>query len=106
MITLTDKAMNKVKQLMEQDGIAGHGLRVFVQAGGCSGMQYGLTFDKEPADGDAVEEVNGVSVYMDQNSLPYLEGIEIDYVDDMMGSGFDFKNPNATQTCGCGTSFR
>ena len=90
MITLTDKAMNKVKQLMEQDGIAGHGLRVFVQAGGCSGMQYGLTFDKEPADGDAVEEVNGVSVYMDQNSVPYLEGIEIDYVDDMMGSGFDF----------------
>ena len=106
MITLTSKAAEKVKGLFEQEGRPNMALRVFVQGGGCSGLQYGLTFDEEPVDGDTVLESNGVQVLVDANSAPHLAGIKIDYVEDMMGAGFKFINPEATQTCGCGQSFR
>ena len=106
MLELTEKAAEKVKGLFAQESRPEMALRVFVQGGGCSGLQYGLTFDDEPADGDNVIESHGVRVLVDANSAPHLIGVHIDYVEDMMGAGFKFINPGAAHTCGCGQSFR
>ena len=80
-------------------------LRVFVQGGGCSGVQYGFTFDEDVAEDDTVMEKNGVTLLIDAMSYQYLVGAEIDYKDDLNGSQFVIKNPNAATTCGCGSSF-
>jgi iron-sulfur cluster assembly accessory protein len=107
MISLTTKAAEKVKGILDQEkaSLPQGGLRIYVQGGGCSGFQYGMVLD-EVADGDEILEVQGVKVIVDPMSLRYLEGAEVDYKDDLLGGGFAIKNPNATSTCGCGHSFQ
>ena len=104
MITLTEKAATKVRDLQEENGQDGKLLRIFVESGGCSGFQYGMSFDAEK-EGDRVLESAGVSFLMDDASLAYMEGSEIDFDDGLQGKGFEIKNPNAESTCGCGKSF-
>jgi iron-sulfur cluster assembly protein len=107
MVTITERAAAKVKELLEAEGDPSlTTLRVAVEGGGCSGFQYALGFDSEPEDGDAVAEVNGMRILVDRHSLPYLEGADVDYVDGLMGSGFQIANPNVEAACGCGSSFR
>ena len=101
----TDSAANKVKQLIEEEGNADLKLRVFVSGGGYSGFQYGFTFDEVTNDDDTVLNKNGVQLLIDPMSLQYLVGAEIDYQDGVEGSQFVIKNPGATSTCGCGSSF-
>lgn len=101
----TDSAANKVKQLIEDEGNADLKLRVFVSGGGCSGFQYGFTFDEVTNEDDTVLNKNGVQLLIDPMSLQYLVGAEIDYQDGLEGSQFVIKNPGATSTCGCGSSF-
>lgn len=106
-VSMTAAAADVVRNLLEEKGIQGYALRVFVAGGGCSGMQYGMAFEKEPRVGDAVLQVtDGVKVVIDPQSMFYLQGAEIDYVDSLMGGGFRIENPNAVSTCGCGHSFR
>lgn len=106
MITVTDKAKAKVKELVEQSGLDGsYFLRVSVQGGGCSGLSYNLDFDNEEKPGDQFFEDNGVRVALDMKSFLYLAGTELDFSDGLNGKGFNFQNPNATRTCGCGESF-
>ena len=104
-LTLTDKATEMVKVAMQRDGVRGFGLRVGVLGGGCSGMQYNLSFEQKPGTDDAVFEQGGVTVFVDAASQPHLQGVTLDYVTGLHGAGFKFVNPNATRTCGCGTSF-
>ena len=104
-INFTDSAANKVAQLIEEEGNPDLKLRVFVQGGGCSGFQYGFTFDEVQNEDDTVMEKNGVSLLIDPMSYQYLIGAEIDYQENLEGSQFVIKNPNATTTCGCGSSF-
>jgi len=104
MVSVTPQAAGKVKELMKQQGAEEMGLRVFVTGGGCAGYSYGMAFD-DAADGDAIAEVEGLSVFVDGESLPILEGATVDYIDDISGSGFTISNPNAVRTCGCGHSF-
>jgi iron-sulfur cluster assembly accessory protein len=106
MITLTTKAADKVKGILEQEkeNLPEGGLRIYVQGGGCSGFQYGMVLD-EISEGDQVIEAEGVKVIVDPMSLRHLDGAEVDYKEDMMGGGFAIKNPNAQSTCGCGHSF-
>ena len=104
MVNLTERAAGHVLGLMREDPEA-RVLRVAVQGGGCSGLQYALGFDLEAQAGDAVAEQHGVSVVVDRFSLPYLEGAEVDFVDGLMGQGFAVSNPNAAASCGCGSSF-
>ena len=104
-LIFTESAASKVKQLIDEEGNPSLKLRVFVQGGGCSGFQYGFTFDEETNDDDTVMEKNGVQLLIDAMSYQYLVGAEIDYKDDLEGSQFVIKNPNATTTCGCGSSF-
>ena len=104
-LLFTDSAAAKVKELIDDEGNAALKLRVFVQGGGCSGFQYGFTFDEEVNEDDTVMEKNGVQLLIDAMSYQYLVGAEIDYKDDLEGSQFVIKNPNATTTCGCGSSF-
>jgi iron-sulfur cluster assembly accessory protein len=104
MVTITERAAEQVLALMEQEPEA-NVLRVAVQGGGCSGLQYALGFDNEAQPGDAVAEQYGVTVIVDRFSLPYLEGAGIDYVDGLMGQGFTVDNPTAAGSCGCGKSF-
>ena len=101
----TDSAANKVKELIVEEGNPDLKLRVFVTGGGCSGFQYGFTFDEETSDDDTVMQKNGVTLLVDPMSYQYLVGAEIDYTEDLEGSQFVIKNPNATSTCGCGSSF-
>jgi iron-sulfur cluster assembly protein len=107
MVTLTETAVGKVQEFMaehaETQTLAG--LRVAVLPGGCSGFQYGLNIEDTPEADDEVFELSGIRVFVDPFSAQYLEGVEIDYVSSMMGSGFAFKNPNAAGGCGCGSSF-
>jgi len=106
MITLTATAADKLGGIMDQKGVKGsHALRVFVKGGGCGGMQYGMTFD-EARDGDELYEQHGLRVVVDATSLFYIDGANIDYIDNLMGGGFHIDNPNATSACGCGSSFR
>lgn len=106
MLTMTDKAVEKVRlyagQMPEAEGKE---LRIFIQGGGCSGFQYGFTFD-ERQDGDTIVESGGVKVLVDPMSAPYLDGAKVDFVEDLRGSGFVVDNPNAVRTCGCGHSFQ
>ncbi len=107
MVTLTESAAEKLSAILEQKGVKEtHGLRIFVQGGGCGGMQYGMKFDEASHEGDKVYETNGVRVVIDPTSLFYVDGASIDYVDNLMGGGFHIDNPNATSSCGCGSSFR
>lgn len=104
-LNFTDNAAAKVKALIEEEGIPGLKLRVFVSGGGCSGFQYGFTFDETTNEDDTTVEKNGVSLLIDSMSFQYLVGAEIDYQEGLQGSQFVIKNPNATTTCGCGSSF-
>jgi len=104
-LMFTDSAAAKVKSLIEEEGAADLKLRVFVSGGGCSGFQYGFTFDEVVNDDDTVIEKNGVKLLIDPMSFQYLVGAEIDYTESLQGSQFVIKNPNATTTCGCGSSF-
>ena len=105
MITITDSAVAKLKGVLAEENNPALKLRVFVQGGGCSGMQYGFTLDEEQAEDDWDIESNGVNVLVDSMSGGYLQGATIDYVESEMGSSFSIKNPNAETTCGCGSSF-
>ena len=104
-LLFTDNAANKVKQLIEEEGNAELKLRVFVSGGGCSGFQYGFTFDEVTNEDDTVMSKNGVQLLIDPMSFQYLVGAEIDYQENLEGAQFVIKNPNATTTCGCGSSF-
>ncbi len=104
-LLFTDSAAEKVRQLVEEEGNPELKLRVFVQGGGCSGFQYGFTFDEVVNDDDTEMAKNGVTLLIDSMSLQYLVGGEIDYKEDLQGAQFVIKNPNATTTCGCGSSF-
>lgn len=104
-ILFTDNAAAKVRELVEEEGNPDLKLRVFVQGGGCSGFQYGFTFDEIANEDDTKMEKNGVTLLIDAMSLQYLTGAEIDYKEDLEGAQFVIKNPNATTTCGCGSSF-
>ena len=106
MITITDKAKNKIEQLMQGSGLdSSHFLRVSVQGGGCSGLSYKLDFDNEEKTGDQFFEDKGIRLTLDMKSFLYLAGTELDFSDGLNGKGFNFHNPNATRTCGCGDSF-
>ncbi|PIX03642.1 MAG: iron-sulfur cluster insertion protein ErpA [Gallionellales bacterium CG_4_8_14_3_um_filter_54_18] len=104
-LLFTDNAANKVKELIEEEGNAELKLRVFVSGGGCSGFQYGFTFDEITNEDDTVLNKNGVQLLIDPMSFQYLVGAEIDYTEGLEGSQFVIKNPNAATTCGCGSSF-
>ena len=104
-LVFTDSAADKVKQLVDEEGNPDLKLRVFVQGGGCSGFQYGFTFDEVVNEDDTPMTKNGVTLLIDAMSLQYLMGAEIDYKEDLQGAQFVIKNPNATSTCGCGSSF-
>jgi iron-sulfur cluster insertion protein len=104
-LLFTDNAANKVKQLIDEEGNIELKLRVFVSGGGCSGFQYGFTFDEVINEDDTVLNKNGVQLLIDPMSFQYLVGAEIDYQEGLEGSQFVIKNPNAATTCGCGSSF-
>lgn len=104
-ITLTQAAEAKVRELLKAEGKPGLGLRVAVTAGGCSGYSYGLYFDETTDPNDITIEADGFNVYIDPNSARLMNGSIIDFVDTLQGSGFKIENPNATGTCGCGSSF-
>ena len=106
MIEVTESAATKVRSLLEADEkVESHGLRMKVVGGGCSGLQYQLSFDDAVAEDDTVGERGGIGIAVDAMSLQYLSGAEIDYEDDLQGARFVIRNPNATTTCGCGSSF-
>ena len=104
-LIFTDSAANKVKELIDEEGNTELKLRVFVTGGGCSGFQYGFTFDEIKNEDDTAMEKNGVTLLIDPMSYQYLAGAEIDYSEGLEGAQFVIKNPNATSTCGCGSSF-
>jgi iron-sulfur cluster insertion protein len=105
-ITVTEAAASKIKELLAEEGKTESGLRVFVQGGGCSGFQYGLMIEEGTGGvGDQTIDSNGIKLFVDPVSLSYLKGAEVDFVDTITGGGFTIKNPNATSTCGCGSSF-
>jgi len=104
MITLSPNALSEVKQLLQKENKPDLGLRVGVRSGGCSGFSYMLGFDT-PHEGDDVQDVEGVKLFVDAKSKVYLDNMEIDYSDGLQGKGFTFSNPNATRSCGCGESF-
>lgn len=104
-ITLTDKAANRLKEIIKSKG-EDLSLRVMVRPGGCSGFEYGMALERSPRPDDSVAEQDGIKVVVDPNSSPLLDGATIDFVDSLMGGGFAINNPNATSSCGCGQSFR
>lgn len=105
-ITITEKALNEIKKIMEENNVpADYGLRVGIKGGGCSGFTYTLGFDPEIREGDTIIENNGLKLFIDGKSLFYLSGTQLDYSNGLNGKGFVFNNPNATKTCGCGESF-
>jgi iron-sulfur cluster insertion protein len=104
-VIFTDAAASKVSELIAEEGNDQLKLRVYITGGGCSGFQYGFTFDEEVNEDDTTVEKNGVTVLIDAMSIQYLTGAEIDYKDDLSGAQFVIRNPNASTTCGCGSSF-
>ena len=104
-LTMTSAAAEKVRELIKQENDPALGLRVFVAGGGCSGLQYGMTLDEEQ-DGDTIVSLGDIRVFVDDMSLGYITGSEVDYVDSLMGAGFTVNNPNAVSSCGCGHSFK
>ena len=105
LVVLTDKAVEMVKDAMQREGLTGYGIRVGVMGGGCAGFQYSMDFEQAPKDGDITVEQEGIKLYVDSMSSMYLQGVTIDYVVGLQGAGFKFNNPNAKNTCGCGSSF-
>jgi iron-sulfur cluster insertion protein len=105
MINVSESAVVKIKDILAEENNPNLRLRVFVQGGGCSGMQYGFTLDDVQNEDDWDLDINGVKILVDSMSSGYLQGAEIDYKDDVMGASFTIKNPNAQTTCGCGSSF-
>jgi iron-sulfur cluster insertion protein len=106
MITITELAATKVREISKSEGLDGQGLRLRVIGGGCAGFQYDLYFEEKPTDLDERFESHGVALFVDPLSYQYLDQTEIDYVESAHGSGFKFQNPNVTSTCGCGSSFK
>ncbi len=106
LVSMTARAADKLKEVIEKQGRADLALRVYVTPGGCSGFSYGMTFAEGVEEGDAVVDHEGVRIIVDPMSAMYLKGSEIDFVDALMGGGFALRNPNATSTCGCGQSFK
>src|SRR5437764_12867959 len=104
-LSITPAAGDKVRELLEQENDPSLALRVFVAGGGCSGLQYGMTLDEEQ-EGDTVILISGFNILVDEMSMGYIDGSEIDYVDSLMGAGFTVNNPNAVSSCGCGHSFK
>jgi iron-sulfur cluster assembly protein len=104
-VNITDKAADKARNLLQERGVETGALRVFVAGGGCSGYQYGMSLAQEAEEDDLVIEQAGVRLLVDPESAPLLQGAEIDYVDDIMKSGFTIFNPNAVRSCACGSSF-
>lgn len=104
-LSLTQSAATKVRELLHEQGKEGQVLRVYIQGGGCSGFQYGFNFEDQAASDDAVLERDGVKLAVDPMSFQYLAGAEVDYKEDLQGARFVINNPNATTTCGCGSSF-
>ena len=105
MIQLTEKAVNKVREILDTQEPKPAGLRIAVVGGGCSGFSYSMAFENSPNMLDKTYNYDGLKVFIDQASLLYLEGAEVDYVESIEGSGFKFNNPNVKSTCGCGSSF-
>ena len=105
-INLTPGAIKRVRSLLQEKDVDGYSLRVFVSGGGCSGMQYGMGLEPEPRETDTLYQFDDVSVIIDPQSMGYLTGATIDYVDDLMGGGFKIENPQAVSSCGCGHSFK
>jgi iron-sulfur cluster assembly protein len=105
MISLTEKAVEKVKEILETQEPQPAGLRIAVVGGGCSGFQYSMAFENTPQLLDKTYSYDGLKVFVDQASMLYLDGAEVDYVETMEGAGFKFNNPNVKTTCGCGSSF-
>jgi iron-sulfur cluster insertion protein len=104
-LTFTDAAANKVKSLIEEENNTNLKLRIYISGGGCSGFQYGFSFDENVGEGDVIVENDGVSLVIDPMSYQYLTGAEVDYTEGLEGAQFVVRNPNATTTCGCGSSF-
>ncbi|GCE17172.1 iron-sulfur cluster insertion protein ErpA [Dictyobacter kobayashii] len=104
-LSMTPAAADKVRELLKQENDPTLGLRVFVAGGGCSGLQYGMTLDEEQ-EGDTVVSLGDINIFVDDMSLGYITGSEVDYVDSLMGAGFTVNNPNAVSSCGCGHSFK
>lgn len=105
MVTITETAAGKVLELLQTEAEGAQGLRLFVSGGGCAGYSYGMAFDNDLHEGDAVQEAHGVRLLIDSESAPLLDGAEIDYIDSIQGSGFTIHNPNAVKSCSCGHSF-
>jgi iron-sulfur cluster assembly accessory protein len=105
-VTITDKAAEKARNILTERGIENGALRVFVVSGGCSGYQYGMAIARNREDDDISIEASGVTLLVDAESAPLLDGAEVDYVEDLMKSGFTIFNPNATRSCACGSSFQ
>jgi iron-sulfur cluster assembly protein len=106
MINLSESAQHEIQRLMSERGMAGALLRFGVETGGCSGLQYSMDFDGTAREGDHVFENGPLTVVCDRHALVYLDGLEVDFSNKLMGGGFKFHNPNASRSCGCGTSFR
>ncbi len=105
MVTLTEKAAEKVRGLLQQEGKAGYALRLKVVGGGCSGFSYSMDFEQAPAEGDATFDQQGLKIVVDPKSLPMVDNCQVDWVDGLTGAGFSIQNPNAKGSCGCGHSF-
>ena len=106
-ITLTSRAAQELRDLMSSENKQSAALRVWVAGGGCSGLTYGMALDEnEPEEGDQAFEQDGLKIVIDGLSMQYMEGAQVDYVEDSMGGGFKIENPNATNSCGCGSSFQ
>ncbi len=106
MLTLTEAAVEKVKDLMQKQDRQGAALRIFVQGGGCAGFRYGMAFDDVTEETDVVLDFSGLKVLVDEMSSPYLEGAQVDYQEGLDGAGFAITNPNVESSCGCGSSFK
>lgn len=105
MIQVTEKALEQIKKIMEMEGKQDYGLRLGVRTGGCSGMSYSIALEDKPLANDEILEFDGVKIFIDVFSAMYLKGTELDFTDGLNGSGFEFRNPNAQRSCGCGQSF-
>jgi len=105
LITITPKAAEKIAEFMKEEDENAEYLRVYVQGGGCSGLSYGMGFEKAPEEDDLVIEENGVKLIVDSYSIDHLKGANVDYIESLMGSGFKINNPNVTKSCSCGHSF-
>lgn len=102
MLVITEKAGAKIKNLLAEGQTPNHGLRIYVSGGGCQGFQYGMTFEEQANPDDTVVEAHGVKLFIDVESAPMLQGVEVDYIESPEGSGFAIKNPQAKSSCGCG----